>query len=544
MNSDIHSQVAVQHDHSYVNWVIHAEGSLERVGFSESEIHRRKSESIPIIELTPFYHLHSYARCFRCLPSVEIYCGCADKENECNNALSFQVSFSRVLKYSPSTALTVSGMDSSFRAFRSCSSALTISSDMATIILFIAKMDTLYMGSYRNLYIFWYCIAMCSDWNMTAITVLRIEKGKAIAHKPNQIIRQAERFYKVASQSGHGMYDVTRQMNDAWLCTCPDHEYRNVKCKHIWAVEFSLRLRDKVKENVVIQPITINACIFCKSTEIIKDGLRHNKYGDIQIWNCKACGRYFTLNLGFEHMKHNPQGITTAMQLYFSGESLRNTARSLRLIGVQVSYQTVWNWIQKYTELMEKYLDKIMPQVSDVWRADELYLKIKGDMKYLYAMMDDETRFWIATEVANTKYTADLKPLFREAIVTAGKQPKALITDGAPNFAEAARTEFYTKWKALRTEHIREIRMAGKIHNNKMERLNGEIRDREKVMRGLKKLDTPILTGYQIYHNYVRPHEALDGRTPSEVAGIEVQGENKWLTLIQNASKRQDETAK
>ena len=371
---------------------------------------------------------------------------------------------------------------------------------------------------------------------MTTVTVLRIEKGKAIAEKPNQIVRQGERFYRVASQSRDGMYDVTRQINDAWLCTCPDHQYRNVKCKHIWAVEFSLKLRDKVKENVVIQPITINACMFCKSTEITKDGLRHNKYGDIQIWSCKTCGRYFTLNLGFEHMKHNPQGITTAMQLYFSGQSLRNTARSLRLIGVQVSYQTVWNWIHKYTELMEKYLDRITPQVSDVWRADELYLKIKGDMKYLYAMMDDETRFWIATEVANTKYTADLKPLFREAIVTAGKQPKALITDGAPNFAEAARTEFYTKWKALRTEHIREIRMAGKIHNNKMERLNGEIRDREKVMRSLKSSDTPIIAGYQIYHNYVRPHMGLHGKTPAALAGIQVEGEDKWLTLIQNAA--------
>jgi putative transposase len=27
-----------------------------------------------------------------------------------------------------------------------------------------------------------------------------------------------------------------------------------------------------------------------------------------------------------------------------------------------------------------------------------------------------------------------------------------------------------------------------------MERLNGEIRDREKTMRGIKKMDTPILT--------------------------------------------------
>ena len=30
---------------------------------------------------------------------------------------------------------------------------------------------------------------------------------------------------------------------------------------------------------------------------------------------------------------------------------------------------------------------------------------------------------------------------------------------------------------------------------------------------------------------------ALKGKTPAEAAGITVEGENKWLTLIQNAKK-------
>jgi hypothetical protein len=75
------------------------------------------------------------------------------------------------------------------------------------------------------------------------------------------------------------------------------------------------------------------------------------------------------------------------------------------------------------------------------------------------------------------------------------------------------------------------------MNNNKMERLNGEFRDREKVMRGLKKDDSPLIDGYQIYHNYVRPHMGLDGKTPADVCGITVNGDNKWKTLIQNASK-------
>jgi hypothetical protein len=69
-----------------------------------------------------------------------------------------------------------------------------------------------------------------------------------------------------------------------------------------------------------------------------------------------------------------------------------------------------------------------------------------------------------------------------------------------------------------------------------MERMNGEIRDREKVFRGLKKKDTPVITGIKLYHNYIRPHMALNNETPADRAGIIVKGDDKWRTLIENAS--------
>lgn len=48
---------------------------------------------------------------------------------------------------------------------------------------------------------------------------------------------------------------------------------------------------------------------------------------------------------------------------------------------------------------------------------------------------------------------------------------------------------------------------------------NGEIRNRERCMRTLEKSDTPILSGMQIFHNHIRPHQALKGKTPAEMAG-------------------------
>lgn len=111
-----------------------------------------------------------------------------------------------------------------------------------------------------------------------------------------------------------------------------------------------------------------------------------------------------------------------------------------------------------------------------------------------------------------------------------------LITDGLSSYHEAYMKEYWTL-KGPRTEHIRHITLKGDHNNNKIERMNGEIRDREKTMRGLKKKETPILVGYQLFHNWIRPHEGLEGKTPSEACGITVEGKNKWLTLIQNATQ-------
>ena len=272
---------------------------------------------------------------------------------------------------------------------------------------------------------------------------------------------------------------------------------------------------------------------------MVKDGVRRNKAGDLQRFACRDCGKLFSVNVGFERMKHDPKAITTALQLYFSGESLRNTQKSLRLIGADVSHQTIYNWIRKYVGLMGKYLDTITPQVSDTWRADEVYVKFRGNMKYVFAMMDDETRFWIAQEVADTKRKHNPTKLFFQSMRKADKVPATLITDGLQGYHRAWKFVYAWRTTPYKTpEHIRGITLKGKIHNNKMERMNGELRDREKVMRGLKTTDTPILKGYQIYHNFVRPHEALKGKTPADLAGIKVHGSDKWLTIIQNATRK------
>jgi|SRR5712691_728776 len=103
----------------------------------------------------------------------------------------------------------------------------------------------------------------------------------------------------------------------------------------------------------------------------------------------------------------------------------------------------------------------------------------------------------------------------------AGKKPRVLISDGAPNFGVANIKKWWTQRKEGRVARLRrhQVRKRGS-HNNKMERMNREIRDREKVVRGLNRAETPILKGYQLYHNFIRPQEGLNGATLAERAGI------------------------
>ncbi len=87
--------------------------------------------------------------------------------------------------------------------------------------------------------------------------------------------------------------------------------------------------------------------------------------------------------------------------------------------------------------------------------------------------------------------------------------------------------------------NIRSVSVRNEGLNSKVERLNGTVRDREVVMRGMdhKESAQTLMEAWRIYHNYIRTHQGLDGKTPAEASGIRIEGENKWMTLIRNAKQ-------
>jgi putative transposase len=147
--------------------------------------------------------------------------------------------------------------------------------------------------------------------------------------------------------------------------------------------------------------------------------------------------------------------------------------------------------------------------------------------------------FWICTRISQKREVADARAVFQEAKkVTPQQKPIALVHDGLRSYDEAYQKEFFTK-RNPRTMNIRSVSVRNEGLNSKVERLNGSVRDREVVMRGMdhKESAQTLMEAIRIYHNYIKTHQGLDGKTPAEASGIRIEGENKGIALFRNAKR-------
>jgi len=112
---------------------------------------------------------------------------------------------------------------------------------------------------------------------------------------------------------------------------------------------------------------------------------------------------------------------------------------------------------------------------------------------------------------------------------------KIVYTDALKAFREGI-----SQTLGYKVDHVAKCRIT-KPHanNNRVERLNGgTLRERVKVQRGWKTHKSAIAEGQRIYYNFIKPHQALNGKTSAKKVGIEIKGKNKWKTIVQNISQK------
>lgn len=364
----------------------------------------------------------------------------------------------------------------------------------------------------------------------------RMKRGLEILESGKQITENEDGGFSVPSQTSNSIYEV-RLIGQQYVCTCPDFEYREVEaCKHIFAVKMyiaaSVYLKEEPKPKVFAEDAI--PCDRCGSIRVIKFGIANKK----QAYYCKDCKHKFRQASILKKAKFTPELVTLTLDLYFSGLSLRKIARNVGdHFNVEIGYATIYTWIKKYIPIISEYVNGLAPkELSDTWHADEIFVKLKGGefhksgarIGFVWNIMDRNTRFLLASKLTDERDKKSALLAFKQAIENAhGLLPSKIHTDSLNSYHEVVKTTMPN------AEHIANCGVRKQhANNNRIERLNGTVRERVKVQRGWKTIKTELAEGQRIHYNFVKPHMALEGKTPANAVGIEVKG---WSDLLKKA---------
>lgn len=266
-------------------------------------------------------------------------------------------------------------------------------------------------------------------------------------------------------------------------------------------------------------------CKWCGSLDIMKYGIRNG----VQEYICQKCGRKFNAKDAPYKMRTTVEQIGASLNMFYDGLSLGDIAGHLaETYNNPVSRSSVYRWVVRYTVEAIKLLEPLKPMVGDIWVVDETVLKVGGNNWWFWDLIDEDTRFLLASHLSRTRGMLDVATVMHRAWQRADKAPKFIISDQLGVYPDGIERVF-----GAYSKHIQAKGMTEEINTNLIERFHGTLKDRTKVLRGFKTLDTAelILDGFLIHYNFFRPHMTLSNKTPAEVANIKPPARN-WTELV------------
>ena len=266
-------------------------------------------------------------------------------------------------------------------------------------------------------------------------------------------------------------------------------------------------------------------CKFCGSPHII----RYGHYRGMQRWWCKACKRKFADNDALPDMRTPIEQVASALSMYYEGMSLNAIRRHLNQMHRNYpSDSSVYEWITRFSKQAIEKAVEYKPKVGDVWVADETVLEIDGQNVWFWDLIDTKTRFLLASHISKKRTIADAQLLMKKAQIRAGKIPKVILTDKLAAYFEGIERAWGGDTKHLASKGFR-----SPTNTNLIERFHSTLKQRTKVMRGLKDMESAklIMRAWLVHYNFFRPHEGIDDFTPSQKAGITSKTRN-WLDVV------------
>ena len=273
-------------------------------------------------------------------------------------------------------------------------------------------------------------------------------------------------------------------------------------------------------------------CPYCQSDGVVKNGTRSGK----QLYRCQTCSKQFRDTGATNGHQVPAEQIGAAIEMFYRGMSYKQIAETMERMydRPEPSKATIYEWVKEYTDKAAEELKDAKPEIGDEWVADEMAVKVGKWQMWNWNVMDAKTRFILASHLSRTRTQASANEVMKKAKAAAGRDPNTIKTDKLKVYRPAI-TKVFPK-----TLHLKSQGLTSTLNNNQSERLQGTYRSREKTLRGMDSMASGqrYLDGWTITYNFMRDHEALDGKTPAQAAKVKVPF-NEWADVVKSGTTPQ-----
>ena len=211
----------------------------------------------------------------------------------------------------------------------------------------------------------------------------------------------------------------------------------------------------------------------------------------------------------FFRMRNSPKKITKAIDLYFSALSSRKVRNNFkRHDEIKISHNSILTWCRKYSQLVNKYVGGLKANsLSGNFYADDTEIKV----------LTKTTHLWVNVDYG-TKYLNGIHYSFNSGFKEARNFIKKCVRDIKPNFIQTDGAMFYPKvFRKLfgrgrgQNKVLHKIQNASRtnFHNVQIETVFSKVKDRVRLFRGLKSLNSAplLLGGIILQHNFIEEHD-------------------------------------
>ena len=167
--------------------------------------------------------------------------------------------------------------------------------------------------------------------------------------------------------------------------------------------------------------------------------------------------------------------ISYCVWLYYTFPlSYRDIEKMMLYRGIEVTYETIREWCQKFGQQYANQLRRKGPYVGDKWHLDEVVVTLKKQQYYLWRAVDGEGNV-LDVLLQKHRDTKAAKRFFRKLLKKQGFVPRVIVTDKLKSY-EAAKKQVMPN-----VEHRQH-----KGLNNLCENSHQSTRTRERRMRRFK----------------------------------------------------------